>query len=364
MKVAHLTTRHVRDDIRVFYKMACSTAKKFDCYLVVFDGFGNEVRDNVNIVDVGSRQGSFFTKLCQSIYRTIKISYSINADIYQIHDPELIPVALFLKAKGKSVIYDMHEHNAKQIIIKPAFGSEKMRRIISKLYYFFETSFICFFDQVYVPQICMCDEFSKYNKNTFVIPNFPSIDELHQVCCQNKRKKIIYSGAITEQRGVVNILELLDHLDDTYELHLCGNVDNSLLVCLEQHRNWNRVIFHGRLGQEQLARVYGCCGIGLIPFNNVGQYHMAYSLKLFEYMKYGMTVIMPNFGDWIPFNEKFNVGYNVQTDNSLELANAILQINDEKFESFFYHNIELAKTEFNWGIKENELLSKYMELIE
>ena len=45
------------------------------------------------------------------------------------------------------------------------------------------------------------------------------------------------------------------------------------------------------LNLKELRSLYKKCGIGLIMFNNVGQYYMSYSLKLFEYISSGLAVI-------------------------------------------------------------------------
>ena len=54
-KVVHLTSVHSRKDIRILLKESSSLARfGFDVYLVVADGCGDEIINDVKIVDVGS----------------------------------------------------------------------------------------------------------------------------------------------------------------------------------------------------------------------------------------------------------------------------------------------------------------------
>jgi len=107
MKVAHLTSAHPRFDTRIFVKQCCSLSKKYQVYLVVADGLGDELNSNVNIVDVGQFRGrkDRIINATKAVYNEAKI---IDADIYHLHDPELIPIGLKLKKSLAKKLYLMH----------------------------------------------------------------------------------------------------------------------------------------------------------------------------------------------------------------------------------------------------------------
>lgn len=99
-KVAHLTSVHYRYDTRIFLKMCTSISKKYNTFFVVADGLGDEEKNKVSFVDIG-----FFQSRKDCILKSPKLILSkaldIDADLYHIHDPELLYVALQLKKREK-----------------------------------------------------------------------------------------------------------------------------------------------------------------------------------------------------------------------------------------------------------------------
>ena len=94
--VCHLTSAHARGDTRIFVKQCKSLAKDgFDTSLIVADGLGNSEEEDIVVFDVGkgnSRIGRIF-KSARKVYHK---ALEVNADIYHLHDPELIPYGLKL----------------------------------------------------------------------------------------------------------------------------------------------------------------------------------------------------------------------------------------------------------------------------
>jgi hypothetical protein len=109
MRIAHLTSAHPRDDIRIFLKECRSLAVRgHEVVLVVADGFGDEFRDGVMIADVGRSKGRL-DRMVNTTRRVLRKALDLKADIYHLHDPELLPIGLALKSRGKKVVFDAHE---------------------------------------------------------------------------------------------------------------------------------------------------------------------------------------------------------------------------------------------------------------
>ena len=364
LKVAHLTSVHSRFDTRIFLKECTSLVQSgYSVSLIVADGKGDETKSNVSIYDVGASKGRL-DRILNASGRVLVKALELGADIYHFHDPELIPIGLKLKRLGKKVIFDIHENTDLQILTKewiPIF----LRKTISYMYFKYEIFACRKFDALVVPQYAMKKKYSYY-ATTELIANFPS-ESMGNISRDNLCKyKLLYSGGLSEPRGLFNMLNLVARLveiDPQYHLTLAGPISAADLNKARKHPGWKNTTYLGVLSKERIYEEYMTHSIGLIMFNNVGQYYMAYSLKLFEYMQCGMTVVMPDFGDWIDFNRINSVGLNIDTKSLSESTVLIDNISNDQLRDFSERNVELALSKFMWSSQKDSLIKLYEELI-
>ena len=59
IKVCHLTSVHQRDDTRIFLKECMSLSMNYNVSVVIADNLGNELKNKINIFDVGKSNGRF-----------------------------------------------------------------------------------------------------------------------------------------------------------------------------------------------------------------------------------------------------------------------------------------------------------------
>lgn len=364
LKIVHLTSVHPRYDVRIFMKECISLAKtSFEVHLIVADGKGDEIKDNIQIHDVGASKNRG-DRILNAPQRVLNKALKLNADIYHFHDPELISIGLKLKKIGKKVIFDIHENTDLQILTKewiPLY----LRRIVSHFYKIYESYACKKFDFLLVPQLAMKNKFSRYAK-TEVIANFP-VEKFEIKERSNLSKfNLLYSGGLGEARGLYNMLDLISILakkNEKYNLILAGPISNIDLEKAKKHIGWKNTQYLGMLSKSDIYKQYSLNTIGLILFNNVGQYYMAYSLKLFEYMQSGMTILMPNFGDWLSFNKEYKTGFNVNTLEIEKIAELIDALETDTLNDFSIHNQKLAASEFLWKSQEEKLISIYQGLL-
>jgi len=372
LKVCHLTTVHPRFDIRIFQKECVSLSEAgYDVSLIVADGQGDTERSGVHLKDIG-KTTSRLKRLFVSSYKCYKMALKINATVYHVHDPELLFVATFLKYKGYKVIFDSHELTGKQIKHK-YYIPKIVRATISHIYEFLELRICTKLDAVVVPQEhLMVNYFSQSNDLTVVVHNYVDLTECPESLNREAIKaksviKLLYSGSISRDRGLGNMLSLIATMDDRFQLLLAGSFSNSMdLDYAKNHIGWSRVSFKGLLNRHDLKKVYEEADIGLIPFNPVGQYlDSTAPLKLFEYMLFGLPVITPDFGSWPEFQKKYNATYPVNCKDSEAFKTEVLKIveDDIQYLQVVKSSREIVINNYSWPVAESALFKLYKTLL-
>lgn len=118
IRVCHMTSAHPAEDVRIFQKECVSLAKAgYDVYLVE-RGESCE-KDGVHIVGVGEIPAGRLKRMTEGAKKVYKAAKAVDADIYHLHDPELLPYGIKLKKAGKKVIFDSHEDYKTMLKYKP-----------------------------------------------------------------------------------------------------------------------------------------------------------------------------------------------------------------------------------------------------
>jgi len=359
MKIAYLTSVHPRYDTRVD-KMCHSFSIKDKVFLICADGHGNFKKKNINVYDVGKPKDRLY-RILKSTNKIYKIAAYINADIYHIHDPELIGVGLKLLKKRKKVLFDSHEDVVAQLYDKK-YINFFFRCIIIIFYYFYQkinlkkfTGIICATEKIY-------KRINKINTNSLVIKNYPTFKKKKSLKDRNPKKFFIcYIGVISISRGIKILIKSLELVKNNVKLKLAGDINPpNLLNELKIMPGWKKVDYMGFVNNLDFYRL-NKYKIGILNLLKTRNHNKSLPNKLFEYMKFKMPVILSKFSLWEHLNEKYKFGLICDQNDPKDLAKKIdyLLENPVKSKKMGINGYKAFKKYFNWENEKKKLISFY-----
>lgn len=125
MRLIHCTTVHSWDDIRIFRKMAASSAASgLDVHVIALDRKASEPRKfETDGVVVHLLPGNDIRNRCQRATkgsrRVLRHAKKLAPDVLHFHDPEMLPFVALSRFDGARKIYDVHENLPAQVRSKP-----------------------------------------------------------------------------------------------------------------------------------------------------------------------------------------------------------------------------------------------------
>ncbi|SFV66031.1 Unknown, probable lipopolysaccharide biosynthesis protein [hydrothermal vent metagenome] len=357
VKVTHLTSAHPRYDTRIFSKMCSSLAKEYEVNLVVADGKGDEIRNNVTIIDVGAKTGGRLSRMTKSVTKVYKKAKELDSDIYHLHDPELIPIGVKLKKLGKKVIFDAHEDVPKQILAKHYLNSFS-KKILSFIYAKYEIYALKKFDFVITATPIIKENFLQAGIKSKDINNFPTVDDFLKLSPQFEENTFCYVGTLYKTRGIEEIVKAIEEVDA--KLIIAGKFyDEEYEKYIKSLKGWKKVDFRGFVDKDEILKILENSLAGLVTLYPTPSYVEAYPVKMFEYMASGIGVISSNFSLYKELLGDSGIVVDPLNIDEISKAMQFCIDNKEKTREFGKIGRKLVKDKYNWENEEKKLFDIY-----
>lgn len=363
MKICHVTSSHQRYDGRIFQKECTSLAKKYDVILLCSDTNPDEIKNNVKIKSIGisnkSRKNRFFVIPRKFRYKVIEI----DADVYHLHDPELMFLAGYLKKKKKKVIFDSHEDNVNRIDDR-SWIPNFFKPVVKKIYEKKEKKVLRKIDAVITVTDYIHDRLSKVNRNTYIITNYPLLKNIDSF--KKKDNNILcFAGGVEKKYMHHNIIQAMDGLDVKY--YIAGLCPNNYYEELEKLPNFSKVKYLGLISKEECNELYINSNIGMVLVDYVPNINYKKGslgiTKIFEYMEYGLPVIATNLEVWRDIVPN-KCGICVNPNNISQIHDAIEYLinHPKEAKKMGEKGQKLVREKYNWDTQEKILYSIYEKL--
>ena len=366
-RVVHLTTVHQPFDPRIFHKQLASLRDAgFDAHLVA----PHERTECVRGIPVHAlprpRTRAHRLALQPRAFRTAQ---ALDAALYHVHDPELLPLATLLKqATGARVVYDMHENYRS----KGALLGRALRAL--ERWAFQRVDHVLLAEEGYRP-IVEDHAVPRTYIGNYVRP----IGEAGPVDRPEISKtptRLLCTGTLSDGRGLGTMVDL------AARIRRAGRPETIGLVGICRHPA-QRARTEEQIRGEGLDGIVECVGwdtyvrpssmppyyrradVGLALFEPHPNHADSIPTKFYEYLYYGLPLICSDLPRWRRFVERHECGVVVPPRTPEAVLDVLdhWQARPDRYRTHV-NNAREAASQYRWDVMGERLVHRYRTLLD
>jgi hypothetical protein len=361
-KIVHVTTVHGAGDTRIVQK-ECRSLIEAGYRVVLIVASPDDPGVPGLLVRRLPRAGSRLRRVSVSAWTALRLALRERGDLYHVHDPELIPMALVLKLSRKRVVYDAHEHLPRQVMSKqwiPAMLRGPVARAAGGLEWLADR----FLDGIVVANASTAPRFRP--SHTALVENYARVsadDATPDLAARSNT--VVYVGGLSEHRGLGKMIEAMRLLErPEVSLLLIGPLESSARRP-DLHGIETQVELPGRLDLTRVEALLRDARVGLSVLQPIPNYMSNYPTKLFEYMAARVPVVASDFPLYRAIVEGAGCGIVVDPTSPHAIAEAVRYLLDhpEDAQAMADRGRAAMLERYNWHASKEALLELYARVL-
>lgn len=372
MRLAHLTISHRHLDVRVFQKEARTAAAAGHEVHVLAPGAPPAERDGVHFHELPEGIGAssaLFWNVLRHYPAILRAAREVDADVYQIPDPILVPAAFLLRRRGARIVYDAHEDRPRQAITKyRTAGRPVVGLVSSPMWWVLEAFGRRFIDRFVAATPAIAAKYPP--ERTLPLLNYVLRDEIKAGPADPSSPNVaVYAGSLNPHRNIEAIVDAIGMLPPELDARLVllgdfARADPGYRERLERKPGWQRTEYVGSVPRERLGERLTAARVGLNMLGRRPEHTVALGNKLFEYMAAGIPQIHSDFPLWCDLISDAGLGLPADPTDPAAIADALRYLFDHPDEAEAMGRRARAAVEerYNWESQEAGLLELYEAL--
>ncbi len=366
-KVRLLTSVHPIGDNRIFYREAKGLADAgYDVALIV-GRLPHEPVAGVPVIGVGLPRHRV-DRATRTVWKVFRAARRERAQIYHLHDPELLWAGLLLKLFGHRVVYDVHEDAPKQIMNK-VWIPWWAKRVLSSGTALLERAAAAVLDGIVAATPSIAERFPA--GKTVTVQNFPRLaaaaERPDAPDLGDRPHAFAYTGQLMGVQGAREIAATAALLPpDLGDAVIAGFFDNDALEReVRASEGWKRIRFLGRITPHEVLDVIHSARCGLVIDHPISNYLESYSTKMFEYMANGVPVVCSDFPFWCELVAESDFGVTVDPMDPEAVVKAIdaLCRDPQEARRLGENGRRAIRERYNWDNEMAKLLDLYRRIV-
>lgn len=275
----------------------------------------------------------------------LRVALASDVDVVSIHDPELIPVGLLVRALRRiPVIFDVHEDLPGQVLDKerlPHF----MRPLLAAL------AKVALLAAERTMTLTLAEEgyHRCFRKRHVVLPNYPDVARLPAPAADERF--IVYVGDVREVRGALVAVDAVGAMENPLPLVMVGRCADDLRVVLESRARTSKVELSmpGFVPHSEAMKQVARATVGISPLLDIPNYRWSLPTKVLEYVALGVPVIASDLPGTASVIEHFDSVRLVQPGDPAALAAALDHVtSDPEVRKVAKAAVEGVRRQFTW----------------